>query len=144
MRWTVVVAAGLVVTSGAVVGLLNANAQQLSSADLQVAAGDDAPSGADRGASARHMAGWQHPRSRWQDDAGPFDLVYVAPDRALTQADVQTIAQAYLLWHGNHDWQVVELRTEGDSVTFAVATGQKVVVARFAMDRHTGALARTG
>ena len=138
MRWTVVAAAGLVGMSYAFVGLLDARAQQLSTADMQVAAGDDALAG------ARRMAGWQHARLRWQDDTGPFDLVYAAPDRALTQADVQKIAQAYLLWHGNHEWQVVNLATDGDSVTFAIATGQKAVVATFAMDRHTGAVVRTG
>ncbi len=111
---------------------------------LSASASDDAPSGADHGVGGRHMAGWQHARSRLQDDAGPFDLIYAAPDRGLTQADVQKIAQAYLLWHGNHDWQVVNVATDGDSVTFAIATGQKAVVATFAMDRHTGAVVRTG
>ena len=145
MRWTVVAAAGLLGTCCAVVGLLNADAQQLSAADTQVSTtGDDAPSGADRSLGGRHMAGWQRARSRLQDDAGPFDLLYAPPDRALTQADVQKIAQAYLLWHGNHDWQVVNVETDGDSVTFAIATGQKAVVATFAMDRHTGTVVRTG
>ncbi len=145
MRWTVVVAAALVGTSCAVVGLLSADAQQLSAADMQAsAAGDDAVTGADRSVGMHHMAGWLRARSRAQDDAGPFDLIYAAPDRALTQADVQMIAQAYLLWHGNHDWQVVNVATDSDSVTFAIATGQKAVVATFAMDRHTGAVVRTG
>jgi hypothetical protein len=143
MRWTVLAVAGMVGLCGTVVGLLDARAQQFST-DSTPDGTADAPSPAPDEASGHHMLGWAHHSpapSAWRAVAG---LVSTAPDRQLTAADVQTIAQAYLLWHGNHDWRVTNLATDGDRVTFAITTAQNAVVATFAMDRHTGALTRTG
>ncbi len=141
MRWTVLVVAGMVGLCGTVVGLLDARAQQFSANDTPDSTPDTA---APAGEGAHHMLGWDHHSpapGNWRALAG---LLPTAPDRQLTAADVQTIAQAYLLWHGNHDWRVTNLATDGDRVTFAITTAQNAVVATFAMDRHTGALIRTG
>ncbi len=139
MRWTVLAVAGMVGLSATVVGLLDARAQQFST-DGTSADPSHAPDEAD----GHHMLGWAHHSpspGAWRAVAG---LLPTAPDRQLSPADVQKIAEAYLLWHGNHDWRVTNLATDGDRVTFAVATAQNAVVATFAMDRHTGALTRTG
>jgi hypothetical protein len=67
-----------------------------------------------------------------------FALIFPAADRALTGADVQKIAEAFLLWNGNHSWKVTDVAEEPDRVTFAFATPDGTVIARFAMNRHTG------
>ena len=67
-----------------------------------------------------------------------FALVFPAKDRALTGADVQKIAEAFLVWNGNHTWKVTDVAEEPDRVTFAFATPDGTVIARFAMNRHTG------
>ena len=66
-----------------------------------------------------------------------FGLIYPAPDRALSGADVQKIAEAYLLLNGNHAWKVTEVTETPDRVTFALATPDGTAIAHFAMDRHT-------
>ncbi len=71
-------------------------------------------------------------------------LVYPQADRNLSAADVQKIAEAFLLWHGNHTWKVVEVAPAADgTIGFALATQEGSVIARFAMDPHTGQVART-
>ena len=71
-------------------------------------------------------------------------LVYQQDDRKLTPPDVQKIAEAFLLWHGNHTWKVVDLSTDSDgAIGFALATQEGSVIARFAMDPHTGRITRT-
>jgi hypothetical protein len=75
---------------------------------------------------------------------GTFALVYRHADRQLTPTDVQTIAQAFLLWNGNHSWKVVDVAPAPDgAIGFAYATQQGGVIARFTMDPHTGKVART-
>ncbi len=66
-----------------------------------------------------------------------FSLVYPAPDRALSGPDVQKIAEAFLLFNGNHTWKVTEVTEEPNRVTFAFATPDGTAIAHFAMDRHT-------
>jgi hypothetical protein len=92
------------------------------------------------------MRGWMHGglAGAARPGAEMLSLVYEAPDKQLTVADVQKIAEAFLLWHGNHLWRVTNVTADGDRVTFAVATDQNAVVATFAMNRHTGALLRLG
>jgi hypothetical protein len=146
MRWTVLAVAGMVGMSATVVGLLDASAQQFSTNSTpDVTSNTPIPdAGAPDDAGEHHMLGWAHHSpapGAWRAVAG---LVPTAPDRQLSASDVQTIAQAYLLWHGNHDWRVTNVATDGDRVTFAITTAQNAVVATFAMDRHTGALTRTG
>ena len=66
-----------------------------------------------------------------------FGLIYPSPDRALSGADVQKIAEAYLLLNGNHGWKVTNVTETPDRVTFALATPDGAAIAHFAMDRHT-------
>ncbi len=66
-----------------------------------------------------------------------FSLIYPTPDRALSGADVQKIAEAYLLLNGNHSWKVTDVTETPDRVTFALATPDGAAIAHFAMDRHT-------
>jgi hypothetical protein len=73
-----------------------------------------------------------------------FALVYPQPDRNLSAQDVQKIAEAFLLFHGNHTWKVVEVAPAADStIGFALATQEGSVIARFTMDPHTGRVTRT-
>ncbi len=46
-----------------------------------------------------------------------FALIYPAADRNLSGADVQKIAEAFLLFNGNHSWKVTEVTEEPDQVT---------------------------
>ncbi len=72
-------------------------------------------------------------------------LVYRRTDRKLTPPDVQKIAEAFLLWHGNHTWKVVDVAPTSDgAIGFALATQDGSVIARFTMDPHTGRVTRTG
>jgi hypothetical protein len=58
---------------------------------------------------------------------------------------VQTLAQAVLLIHGNHSWKVADVADAADgTVTFAYATADGSVIARFSVDRHTGRMTRIG
>ena len=73
-----------------------------------------------------------------------FALVYPQADRKLTPPDVQKIAEAFLLWHGNHTWKVVDVAPTSDGpIAFSIATPEGSVIARFTMDPRTGKLNRT-
>jgi hypothetical protein len=84
--------------------------------------------------------GWMH----HHDPMRMLGLFYPAEDRALTGSDVQKIAEAFLLLHGNHAWKITNVAQDADRITFAVTTAQNALVATFAMNRHTGHLSRTG
>jgi hypothetical protein len=74
-----------------------------------------------------------------------FSLFYRPDDRKLTAGDVQTIAQALLLWNGNHTWKVTNVTPTSDGqVSFAYAAPDGTVIAQFQMDTKTGRLTRTG
>jgi hypothetical protein len=74
-----------------------------------------------------------------------FALVYRQEDRKLTPPDVQKIAEAFLLWNGNHSWKVVEVAPTPDgAIGFGLATQEGSVIARFTMDPHSGRVTRTG
>ncbi|MDQ2804143.1 MAG: hypothetical protein M3Y41_16255 [Pseudomonadota bacterium] len=76
---------------------------------------------------------------------GTFGLFYRPADKHLSPADVQQIAQALLLWHGNHAWKVVEVQqSTGGKVSFAYATPDGSVIARFEVNQATGQIDRTG
>jgi hypothetical protein len=83
-----------------------------------------------------------HPGMRWHHDA-TFALLHRPADRALSGADVQKIAEAFLLWNGNHSWKITGV-TEQDEATvgFSIATPSGDVIAHFTMNRHTGQLTR--
>ncbi|MBV9735908.1 MAG: hypothetical protein JO209_08355 [Acidisphaera sp.] len=74
-----------------------------------------------------------------------FALLFRPADRALTAPDVQKIAEAFLLWNGNHTWKVTDVaESQDNAISFAVATQSGDVIARFSMDRRTGRLRRLG
>jgi hypothetical protein len=74
-----------------------------------------------------------------------FALFFPPADRQLTPPDVQKIAEAFLLWHGNHTWKVIDVAPTPDGqVGFAFAAPDGTVIARFSMDTKTGRLTRTG
>ncbi len=140
MRWWAIGVAGLLAASGATVRCLDAEAQQVS--PVSDAASDDRP--APDGPPAPHrMLGWQSGRTTLAQGPATIGLLYTAPDRKLSQDDVRRIAEAFLLWHGNHEWRVTQLASDADHVTFSIATAQNTVIAGFSMDRHTGMLNRT-
>jgi hypothetical protein len=100
----------------------------------------------DDGRWGRHrwmMVGGRRP---WQTaQARNWGLFSPQSDKNLSVTDVQTLAQAILLRHGNHTWKVVNVATnQDDTVSFAFATQDGGVIARFAMDTHTGRLRRLG
>jgi hypothetical protein len=89
------------------------------------------------------MQGWQH-RPMWHR-AAMFGLFFHPADKQLTPADVQKIAEAFLLWQGNRDWKVTQVAAGPDGkIGFAFATSDGGVIARFTMDSKTGRLARVG
>ncbi|MBV9757299.1 MAG: hypothetical protein JO047_09615 [Alphaproteobacteria bacterium] len=75
---------------------------------------------------------------------GTFALLYHPADRQLNAGDVQKIAEAFLIWNGNHTWKVADVADNADSVGFAYAAPDGTVIARFSMDKRTGHLARVG
>ena len=74
-----------------------------------------------------------------------WGLFFNQRDKKLSASDVQTLAQAILLIHGNHDWKVADVATAADgSISFAYATGDGSVIARFSVDPHSGHMTRIG
>ena len=71
-----------------------------------------------------------------------FALIHRADDRKLTSPDVQKIAEAFLLWNGNHAWKVINVKPEGDVIGFDLATGDSSVIAHFTMDPKTANVTR--
>jgi hypothetical protein len=74
-----------------------------------------------------------------------WGLFYPVKDKALSVTDVQTIAQAMLLRHGNHTWKVTNVaQNQDNTVSFAFTTADGGVVARFAIDTQSGHVRRIG
>jgi hypothetical protein len=74
-----------------------------------------------------------------------WGLFYPVDDKHLSADDVQKIAEAMLLRHGNHTWKVINVAANQDNtVSFAFATADGSVIARFSMDTKTGRLQRIG
>jgi len=73
-----------------------------------------------------------------------FALVYRAEDRKLTPPDVQKIAEAFLLWNGNHTWKVINVAAEGDVIGFDLVTPEGSVIARYTMDPKAAHVTRRG
>ena len=115
-----------------------------------------APSGPDAGAPGpdarpgwmhwmhHHLEGMEEGRGR-QFEPGTFALFHRPADRQLTAADVQKIAEGFLLWNGNHTWKVTDVAPGTDGqIGFAFSAPDNTVIARFSMDAKTGRLTRTG
>jgi hypothetical protein len=76
---------------------------------------------------------------------GAFALIYREQDRTLERADVQKIAEAFLLWNGNHTWKVSNVApTAAGPIGFSLTTPEGSLVAEFTMDPHTGHIERAG
>ena len=89
--------------------------------------------------------GPEGPEGRMHHMMRTFALIYTQQDRKLTPPDVQKIAEAFLLWHGNHTWKVVNVAPAADgSIGFSLATQEGSVIASFTMDPHSGRVDRTG
>jgi hypothetical protein len=136
MRKTILAAVAALAIGGAATGIMMANAQPAPP-----------PPGAEAGPP---WMGWMHRgHERRHGEAmqrfRTFALVYPQEDRKLTPPDVQKIAEAFLLWRGNHAWKVVEVAPTADgSIGFALADQEGSVIARFTMDPHSGRVTRTG
>jgi hypothetical protein len=96
------------------------------------------------------MGGWGHHADRGGmhgrgEMMRAFALVYRQADRQLAPADVQKIAEAFLLWNGNHTWKVINVAPTADGpIGFSFATPEGGVIASFTMDPHSGKIARKG
>ena len=116
MRKAILTALAVLAIGGATTGILIANAQP---APPQPGMGGPPPH--------PHWMGWMH-HDQERADRGPgmrrtFALVFPQPDRQLTAPDVQKIAEAFLLWHGNHAWKVIDVAPASDgAIGFAFAT----------------------
>jgi hypothetical protein len=143
MRNTLLAAAAAFVIGGATVGSLISYAQPAPAPAAEPAPGTD-------GAGWHGGPGLMEWMRHWHEHhgliaPGTFALVYHHADRNLTPPDVQKIAEAFLLWHGNHSWKVVDVAAASDgTIGFTVATQEGSVIARFTMDPHTGRVTRTG
>ena len=135
MRKTILTILAVLAIGGAATGVLIANAQPAPPA-----------------AGAENRPPWMGWMRRGDDGQRAermrrmrtFALVYPQEDRKLTPPDVQKIAEAFLLWRGNHSWKVVEVAPAADgSIGFALATQEGSVIARFTMDPHSGRVTRT-
>ena len=58
---------------------------------------------------------------------------------------MQKIAEAFLLWNGNHTWKVIDVAAASDgAIGFSLATQEGSVIASFTMDPHSGRVTRIG
>ncbi len=148
MRAGVIVGATLAAVLSIVGAYAFTHAADAQNAPAVTMAGPPAGQNWSRGDGQR---GWAMQRQMWsarrmamarRNDFGLFAWV---PDKQLTTADVQTLAQAMLLRHGNHTWKVANVAANQDNtISFAFTTADGGVVARFAMDTRTGRVRRTG
>lgn len=149
-KWLLGGAAAVIIAGGGVAFVHSAVSQPAPPAVTQ----EDPPPPAEGGPGAREGAaggpmGWMHHMRGSREHAEmmrrlrQFALVWTAPDRNLSAADVQKIAEAFLLWHGNHTWKVTNVQDQGDRIAFTFATSDGGAIAGFTMDRHTGRVERT-
>lgn len=139
MRQTLLAAAAAFVIGGIAVGAAVSHAQPAQPPDQQM---EDTP-------PHPGMMGWMHQMHDRMHERpfhpGDFALIYRQEDRNLAPADVQKIAEAFLLWHGNHTWKVTNVAATADGpIGFSLTTPEGSVVARFTMDPHTGHIHRVG
>jgi hypothetical protein len=141
MRKTILTTLAVLSIGGAAAGILVARAQPAQPpAAMQGRPMQDRPP----------WMGWMHRGGDRQQRDGmrrlrTFALIYQQEDRNLTPPDVQKIAEALLLWRGNHTWKVVEVAPTTDGgIGFALATQDGSVIARFTMDPHSARVTRIG
>ena len=131
--------------------LIAAAVLALGGTGILVAYGQPAPPPAPPGPGmADRAGGWrEHMMMRRMggggSDPSTFALVYPADDRKLTEADVQKIAEAFLLRRGNHTWKITNVAPAGDHlIGFSISTPEGSVIAKFTMDQKTAKMTRTG
>jgi hypothetical protein len=97
------------------------------------------------------MMGWRHHHlmrdgmTHRDFDLRALALIYRQDDRQLGPADVQKIAEAFLLWNGNHTWKVSDPAPAADgTIGFSLTTADGSVVAKFTMEPHSGRIQRVG
>jgi hypothetical protein len=140
MRQTILAALAAFVIGGVATGAVLSQAQPTPPAppsSAPVGMADHDPHG---------MMGWMHlPGHDGRFHRRDFALIYRHPDRQLTTADVQKIAEAFLLWNGNHTWKITDVAATADGpIGFSISTPEGSVVAKFTMDPHSGRLHRIG
>jgi hypothetical protein len=137
MRQTLLAAAAAFVFGGVATGAALSQAQPAPPPAQDV---DAAPPAPYHWMHRHNFAGHDRPFNRRD-----FALIYRRPDRQLAPADVQKIAEAFLLWNGNHTWKVTDVAASADGpIGFSLTTPEGSVVAKFTMDPHTGRIARVG
>jgi hypothetical protein len=139
MRQSLIAAAVAFVVGGIATGAVLSQAQP---APLPTAETDGA-------APHPGMGGWRHRMHAGAQQHGfnprAFGLIYRQEDRNLAPADVQRIAEAFLLWNGNHTWKVTSVAATAEGpIGFSLTTPEGSVVAKFTMDPHTGHIQRIG
>lgn len=151
MRKTILALVAVLATGTGAAAVLHAQAQPdaAQAADDQAPPPPPPPGGMGAGWEGMHpgphhwMPWMHHGPDGWMHHAmRAFALVYPAPDRKLTPADVQKIAEAFLLFHGNHSWKVINVQPQGNLISFAFATPGNDVIAQFTMDPHSGQIER--
>jgi hypothetical protein len=140
MRPTILAAAVAFVVGGAATGAVLSQAQPAP----PPAAVDGQPP--QPPAPPHRWMGWGHRQQAGRDAAmRNFALVYRQSDRQLAPADVQKIAEAFLLWNGNHTWKVANVAATADGpIGFDLTTPDGTVLAKFTMDPHTARIHRIG
>jgi hypothetical protein len=149
MRQTLLVAAAAFVAGGIATGAVLSQAQPAPPPAQQLPSSqqmDGAPP-----PTHRWMGGWGHHHGMQAHggmrgrDMRAFALIYRQPDRQLAPGDVQKIAEAFLLWNGNHSWKVTDVAPTTDGpIGFSLTTPEGSVIAKFTMDPHTGRIVRVG
>jgi len=141
MHRTILAAAAAFVIGGIGTGAVLSHAQP--TAPTQQA---EESSGTSEGGGWHQRMGWRHDRhARLGVRPRDFALIYRQADRALSPADVQKIAEGFLLWNGNHSWKVTDVAASADGpIGFNLSTPEGSVVAKFTMDPHSGRITRVG
>jgi hypothetical protein len=140
MRQTLLAATAAFVIGGIATGAVLSQAQPTPPAVQET----------DGGAAHPGAMGWRHHMMREGmhgrlRNLRAFALVYRQEDRNLAPADVQKIAEAFLLWNGNHTWKVSNVAPTTDGpIGFSLTTPEGSVVAKFTMDPHSGRIQRVG
>jgi hypothetical protein len=146
MRQTLLAATAALVIGGVATGAALSQAQPAAPAAQAM---DTVPAGQAMDAVPPVPHGWMH-RHHFAGHGRSFDrskfaLIYRQPDRQLAPADVQKIAEAFLLWNGNHTWKVTDVAAAADGpIGFSLITPEGSVVAKFTMDPHSGKITRVG
>ncbi len=148
MRQTIIAAAAAFVIGGGVTGAVLSQAQPVPPPPGPMADMVQPPGGPSWGRGhGPAMHGHWHAMGRGRPGMGmrAFALIYRQKDRALSPADVQKIAEAFLLWNGNHTWKVADaVATPDGLVAFNLTAPDGSVIAKFTMDPHTAKISRVG